>query len=93
VLRCAATPLASGLPSLNKGGARPWVILRPKGSVVFFFDVSDTEPELGAPPLPLEVERPFEVRRGRVRREVELTIENAKRDGVSVSHQDLGGFQ
>jgi IrrE N-terminal-like domain len=71
-------------------GARPLVILRPKGPVMFVFDVSDTEPEQGAPPLPPEVERPFEVQHGLVRGEFKLTIENAKRDGISVSESAAG---
>ena len=32
-----------------KPGARPLVILQPMGPVMFVFDVSDTEPEKGAP--------------------------------------------
>jgi len=36
-----------------KAGARPIVILQPMGPVMFVYDVSDTEPEDGAPPLPI----------------------------------------
>src|ERR1041385_3796110 len=68
-----------------KTGARPLVILQPRGPVMFVFDVSDTEPLNGAPPLPAEVDRPFEVRGGTVGRELELTCENVKRDGVSIT--------
>jgi hypothetical protein len=71
-------------------GARPLVILQPMGPVMFVFDVSDTEPEEGAPPLPPEVTNPYEVRRGRIRDELDQTIENAKRDGVYVAEQDAG---
>jgi hypothetical protein len=73
-----------------KPGAHPLVILRPKGPVMFVFDVSDTEPLPGAPPLPPEVTSPFEVRGGNVGRELEQTIENAKRDGIRVSMRDAG---
>jgi len=73
-----------------KTGARPLVILQPRGPVMFVFDVSDTEPLNGAPPLPAEVDRPFEVRGGTVGRELELTCENVKRDGVSITDQDAG---
>jgi len=70
--------------------ARPLVILQPMGPVMFVFDVSDTEPEPGAPPLPPEVENPFEVRRGRVGDELRQTVENAKRDGIRVTSQQAG---
>lgn len=73
-----------------KTGARPLVILQPMGPVMFVFDVSDTEPEDGATPLPPEVERPFEVRKGRVGRELWITVENAKRDGISIIEKDAG---
>lgn len=71
-------------------GANPLVILQPMGPVMFVFDVADTEPEEGAPPLPREIEAPFEVRGGRVGRELVLTIENARRDGVEVTRQEAG---
>lgn len=73
-----------------KTGARPLVILQPKGPVMFIFDVSDTAPEPGAPPLPHEVTQPFSVRGGRVRGELERTIENANRDGVAVVERQAG---
>src|SRR5205823_4033327 len=44
----------------------------------------------GAPPLPREIERPFEVRRGKVGGELWETIENAKRDGVRVTKREAG---
>ena len=73
-----------------KPGAHPLVILQPMGPVMFVFDVADTEPLPGAPPLPPEVTSPFEVRGGNVGRELEQTIENAKRDGIRVSLRDAG---
>lgn len=73
-----------------KTGARPIVILQPKGPVMFVFDVSDTEPEEAAPPLPQKVENPFAVRQGKVGSELWTTIDNAKRDGVSVIEKDAG---
>jgi hypothetical protein len=73
-----------------KAGANPLVILQPMGPVMFVFDVADTEPEEGAPPLPREVVEPFEVRRGRIGGEYARTIENAKRDGVDVALQKAG---
>src|SRR5437867_3969330 len=42
-----------------KPNARPLVILQPMGPVMFVFDVSDTEPEPNAPPLPPAVLNPF----------------------------------
>lgn len=73
-----------------KAGSRPIVILQPMGPVMFVFDVSDTEPQAGAPVLPLEVVNPFEVRQGYIRGELTKTIESAKRDGISVIERDAG---
>jgi hypothetical protein len=73
-----------------KAGARPMVILQPMGPVLFVFDVSDTEPLPDAPPLPPWVDRPFAVLSGEVGRELEQTVENAKRDGVNVNEQAQG---
>lgn len=73
-----------------KAAARPLVILQPMGPVMFVFDVKDTEPEDDARLLPPEVERPFEVRQGRIGGELKQTVENAKRDGVNVIERDAG---
>jgi hypothetical protein len=73
-----------------KAEAQPLVILQPMGPVMFVFDVSDTEPESDAPPLPPEVERPFDVRRGHIGGEFQTTIENARRDGISVAERNDG---
>ena len=73
-----------------KPGARPIVLLQPRGPVVFTFDVSDTEPLPDAKPLPREIEKPFDVRGGRVGKELERSVENAKRDGVRVVERDAG---
>lgn len=73
-----------------KANARPLVILQPMGPVMFVFDVSDTEPEGGAPPLPREVTHPFEVKQGRIGEELKRTVENAKRDGVNISEREAG---
>lgn len=68
-----------------KPNAHPLVILQPMGPIMFVFDVSDTEPQPGAPSLPPEVEKPFEVRHGHLMgKEIERTIENAKRDGIGI---------
>ena len=66
-------------------GARPLVILQPMGPVMFVFDVSDTEPTKDARPLPPEVEKPFEVRKGYVGGELGRVIDNAKRDGLRIT--------
>src|SRR6202795_791480 len=42
-----------------KIGARPIVILQPRGPILFVFDVSDTAPLPNARPLPIRVEDPF----------------------------------
>lgn len=73
-----------------KAGARPLVILQPMGPVMFVFDVSDTEPEEGAPPLPHEIEFPFEVKCEQIGSELVCTIENAIRDGVRIIEREAG---
>lgn len=73
-----------------KTEARPIVILQPKGPVMFVFDVIDTETLAGARPLPPEVENPFRVRQGKVGKELVVTIENAKRDGIHIVEQQAG---
>jgi hypothetical protein len=74
-----------------KPEARPLVILQPMGPVMFVFDVGDTEPEDGAPPLPRQILKPFEVRSGHIGGVLPQTIENAVRDGVRVTTQIAGG--
>ncbi len=73
-------------------GARPLVILKPMGPVMFVFDVSDTEPLEGAPTLPKEVTDPFAVNYGHIHDELAKTIENAKRDGINIAQQDAGSL-
>lgn len=73
-----------------KSGARPLVILQPMGPVMFVFDVSDTEPTKDARPLPTEIEKPFEVRAGRIGTGLEMVIENAKRDGLRITQSQAG---
>ena len=71
--------------------AHPLVILQPMGPVMFVFDVGDTEAGPGACPLPPEVEKPFEVRCGQLLgKELERTIENAKRDGIRIMPKQEG---
>jgi len=65
--------------------ARPLVILQPMGPVMFVFDVSEVEPGPEARPLPKAVTAPFDIIAGYLNGELELTIENAKRDGIRVS--------
>ena len=74
-----------------KPNAQPLLILQPMGPVMFVFDVSDTEPlAIDSPPLPPEVENPFEVSKGRIGQELDRLIENAKRDGVKVWYAKHG---
>ena len=72
-----------------KPGARPLVILQPKGPVMFVFDVSDTEDQGLGGPLPSGVERPFEAE-GEIGAALERTIDNARRDGVRVELRHAG---
>ncbi|MEX2375764.1 MAG: ImmA/IrrE family metallo-endopeptidase [Dehalococcoidia bacterium] len=73
-----------------KPAARPLVILQTMGPVMFVFDVSDTVPEPGAPPLPPDVEKPFDVRGQRIGGQLERTIQNAARDGIEVHDSKIG---
>lgn len=73
-----------------KTNARSLVMLRPGGPVMFVYDVSDTEPDKGARPLPPEVERPFAATGRTPTYELGKTIENARRDGVSVLERSAG---
>jgi hypothetical protein len=73
-----------------KAGAQPIVILQPMGPVMFVFDVTDTVPLPGAPPLPRRVEHPFEVRHGCVGNKLAQTIDTARRDGIRVSERAFG---
>lgn len=65
-----------------KAGQRPLVILRPRGPVMFVFDLSQVEPLPGAPSLPDEVTQPFAATAHGEDVPFELTIQNAIRDGV-----------
>src|ERR1700686_2194064 len=58
-----------------KIGARPIVILQPRGPILFVFDVSDTVPLRNARPLPIRIADPFQVRSGKIGGQLALTIE------------------
>ena len=76
-----------------KVGAQPLMILQPRGPVMFVFDVSDTEPEEGARPLPAEVLSPFGERGrrpGAASERLDRLIQNAVRDGVRVGRRPHG---
>ena len=64
------------------------------GPVMFVFDVSETEAIPGAKkvkPLPPEIDKPFEVLNGKLlNKELELVIENAKRDGIRITTTNDG---
>lgn len=66
------------------------VILQVMGPVAFMFDVSDTEPLDGAPPLPPEVERPFDVHGTPTGNLFSQTHANARRDSMAIYEQDAG---
>lgn len=70
-------------------GARPLVMLRPGGPVMFVFDVSDTS---GGMPLPDKVLRPFRVG-GLSAWDADVqAIRNARRDRVQVRKQATGSL-
>lgn len=72
-----------------KPGARLLVILRPKGPVMFVFDVSETEGK----PLPDEIENPYGIRSGKLNGEYKKVCENCARDGVKVHYAKLGSIE
>lgn len=69
-------------------GAQPLVIMRPKGPYMVVYDVSDTEALPGAPSLPREVTHPnaatSRLDEGKIMRLWDITVDNAKRDGIRV---------
>ena len=73
-----------------KPNANPLVILQPMGPVMFVFDVSDTEPLPDAKPLPDAVRNPFKAKQGTINNQLDLTIENCKRDGIKIFYQKTG---
>lgn len=73
-----------------KPASRPLVILQPMGPVMFVFDVSDTESGPESVELPLQVDRPFDVREGNIGNEFFDLLENAKRDGVRIEFSKAG---
>jgi len=74
-----------------KPGERPIVVLQPFGPVMFVFDVSQTEPEPGAPELPDGFANPFAMPPiVGVEPALGWAVENAKVDGVRV-HMVPGG--
>jgi len=73
-----------------KAGQRPLVILQPKGPVMFVFDAIQTEPVDEHSRVPPQVDRPFEVLRGKIGSEFDRSIENAKRDGIEIAVQQAG---
>ena len=77
-------------------GARPIIILRPRGPVQVVFDVSDTEPLTDdAPPVPKSAVQPLEILLDGTVAEIEdrwrYTELNAIRDGVRITLVDDGG--
>ena len=76
-------------------GARPLMILQPRGPVMFVYDVADTEPINGqARPLPKRVTDPFAVTwDGDVEKVMTRTVENAARDGIRVTYTPSGADQ
>jgi len=60
------------------------------GPVMFVFDVSQTEAEDGAPPLPSLVESPFAAIGSGAPALLSLTTENAVRDGIRIHMSDEG---
>jgi hypothetical protein len=72
-------------------GERPIVVLQPFGPVLFVFDVSQTDAEPDAPPLPQSVVNPFAMPPlERVQPALGWALENAKADGVRVQMVSAG---
>lgn len=76
--------------------AQPLLVLQPRGPVVLVYDVSDTEPLEGAPPLPPEVAAPFAVTFGApadVEARLDRLTDNLVGLGVRVTTGRLGSQQ
>ena len=73
-----------------KPNANPIVILQPMGPVMFVFDVSDTEKGPYAKPLPVGIDKPFEVRGGKIGDELWRIEDNVIRDGIRIHGQKTG---
>ena len=76
-------------------GARPLMILQPRGPVMFVYDVADTEPlNQHSRPLPKRITDPFAVTwHGDVEKVMTRTVENAARDGIRVTYTPSGADQ
>ena len=66
--------------------AQPLIMLQPMSPIMFGFDVSQTRGR----PLPAGFEDPFEAKGYLGGQRFEMTIANARRDGVSVTLRSLG---
>lgn len=76
-----------------KPGEQPLVAMQPFGPVMFVYDVSQTEPEPDARPLPEEVVNPYAMPPlVNVEPALDWTRENAKSDGVRVSTVAAGSM-
>lgn len=78
-----------------KPAAKPLMILRPGGPIMMVYDVSDTEPDKNLPTiiLPDDLIFPFEATSGKIGSELNLTIENCKRDLIQVRFEHFGSQQ
>jgi len=79
-----------------RADAQPLLVPQPRGSVVVVYDVSDTEPLDGAPPLPPEVTEPSAVPFGSeadAQLRLDRLVDNLVGLGVRVSTGRLGSQQ
>lgn len=79
-----------------KPGARPLVVMRPRGPVMIVFDVRHTEPVVeNPPPVPTKITDPVTVRYATPEQEIDrrwaYIVHNAVRDGIRITHVDHGG--
>lgn len=79
-----------------RAGARPLIVMQPRGPVLVVFDVRDTEPlDSDAPPLPVEATDPLAIRLAvgpvDLARRWHHLEHNAIRDGVRITLADHGG--
>lgn len=77
-------------------GARPIIVLQPRGPVMVVFDVRHTEPFVENPrPVPTSVTDPIAIgyttTEAEIRRRWERIAHNAIRDGIRISFADHGG--
>lgn len=80
-----------------RSGARPLIILRPRGPFLVVYDIDDTDPLPGAKPPPIAAAEPFYLRTRLSDADVlarwDRMVDNAVRDGIRVERGHRGAHR